>query len=168
MPVFRKVIGFFDREPIILAQAKKNKEIVYGARSLEAQGGVIARRTSDYDLFSRNPGKSAEELERELDLRAGEDAYYSRPSKFHKGTHKVIFKGFDGIANTDDDVGVADYTLPTRRVRSRNLGGILYADISEIEKDKRKALSDPKFSHRHAKDSEDLRRIKQIKAFWRP
>ncbi|MBU1121054.1 hypothetical protein KJ660_04215 [Candidatus Micrarchaeota archaeon] len=149
-------------EPTILENTRKNKNIIYGARAMNSQIGVlkINRPTTDFDIFSRKPKKSAQQLERELDKRTGGDFFYVKQAK-HQGTTKVMNKGVDMRKNTRDDFGVADFTnIPKPKPRTTNINGIKYVTLSHVSKTKRKALKDKRYAFRHRKDREDLNLIK--------
>lgn len=141
-------------------QAKKNNEVIFGARSLRRQLGVIGlgRSTQDYDVLSKNPKRSAVKLERTLDKRAGRDQYYTEPA-LHPGTTKVMDRGFDRRKGTKDDFGVADYGKLKRGFKTVKVNGVKYSHLSEEAKNRRKSLSDPKSSFRHKKDRHDLNLI---------
>ena len=148
-----------DTNKIILGIVKKEKDIVYGARSIQRQTGIVSRPTSDWDIFSNKPKSSAEKTEHALDKSAGKNLYYTKPA-IHAGTYKVEFVGKDMKKGTKDDVGIADFTtMPKPKPATINLGGILYRKLSGEKKAKMKALKDPTQEFRHAKDQEDFNRI---------
>lgn len=151
--------GFFKRHDIIKKQVRKDKNTVYGARAIQRQIGIFSRQTDDWDIYSRTPRKSADKLQKSLDKESRGDFFYSTPSKHHKGTHKVYFAGYDMKKNTPDDVGIADFSRPERKIRTIKVEGIKYAHVSESIKDKRKSLKSKEFEFRHKKDREDLNRI---------
>ena len=153
---------------IILKQVKKDGLIIYGARSIQKHIGFVARSTRDYDIFSHSPKQSATKLERNLDRKYG-DIYFTKAAE-HPVTWKVKDKGIDNKPNTKDDLEVADFTKPTRKVKTKIIDGIKYTHLSESVKDKKRAIKDPQYKFRHAKDKDDLRRIrfaKQNKIRWR-
>lgn len=155
----RDIIVWFDKDRIIQNNIRKNKDVVYGGRAIQAQIGPLARPTRDWDVFSKHPKKRALEVERKLDRESGRDIYYTIPSKQHKGTYKVYHKGPDLRKGTKDDVGIIDYTK-SRRIKTTTINGIKHAKLSEVIKDKRRALSNKAFAFRHEKDQEDINRIK--------
>ena len=77
-----------------LNQTKKDKNIIYGARSINAQVGVLSRSTDDYDVFTKNPRNSAIKTEKNFDKISGADNFYTKPA-MHPGTFKVMSKGND-------------------------------------------------------------------------
>jgi len=155
------------KDEIILKQVKKNKSIVYGGQAIMAQiPDMFARPTADWDILSKKPKKSARQLEKTLDKNAGGNFYYTTPSKFHKGTWKVYNVGSDNKKGTKDDIGVADFTK-MKKLRTIQIRGVKYAHASEIMKDKRASLKDKQFEFRHAKDKDDLERIKLTRKLWR-
>lgn len=156
-----RVFNFIRRDEVIKDKLRKDKDIVYGARAMNVQlPAPYQRHTKDYDIYSKSPNTRARQLERDLDKSAGGDYYYVKPA-LHKGTFKVMDKGFDNRKGTYDDFNVADYSKPTRKIRTVSIFGIRYAHLSERKKDAKKSLNDPMFKFRHEKDRKDLYRIKQ-------
>lgn len=146
-------------DKIILDIAKQRKQIVYGARSIQAQNNLFARDTKDYDIFDKNPKKVAQIVQKLLDKNVGFDYYYSKPAE-HKGTWKVKGKGLDGKQNTEDDESIADYTKPEEKVKFIIKDGIRYRILKEELKRKVATVKDPEFEFRHEKDNDDIKRIK--------
>jgi len=149
-------------------QAKRNNEILRGARAMNAQLsiGLLERGTEDYDLFSKRPKQSALELERELDRKAGGDFYYVKPLA-HRGTFRVMDKGND-LKSPHDDFGIVDYTKEPKGTKKVMIDGLRHSHISERIKDAKQNLADPSAIHRHSKARGDLERIKVSKIFrWR-
>jgi len=138
---------------------KKTKSIVYGARSINAQSGLMTRQTNDWDAYSNTPEKTANQLQRELDKLVKGDYFYHKPA-IHKGTWKVKTIGDDLIQGTPDDEDIADFSKPDKNVRIKVIDGLRYRDLREEIKAKQKAIADPEFKFRHAKDKADLDRIK--------
>jgi hypothetical protein len=151
------------QENTIKNQAKREKNIIYGARSVQAQIGFIGSRpTDDWDIFSKKPKKSAMKTERVLDRLWGYDKFYTKPA-MHPGTFKVMNKGFDNRKGTKDDYGVVDYTkMPKPPPRTINILGNRYRKLSQEKSSKFKALRDKTQKFRHQKDREDVERIKLI------
>lgn len=149
-------------EKSILNQTKKEKNIIFGGQAIKAQIGPFGRYTIDFDIFSKNPKKSAMKTEKNLDMIWGGNHYYYKTAK-HRGTHKVMSKGVDGRRGTRDDVGIADYSrTPSPPPRTRTIKGIKYRRLSQEKKAKYKALRDKQFKFRHKKDREDVERIKIV------
>ena len=144
---------------IILNIAKQRKQIIYGARSIQKQANLFSRDTKDYDIFDKNPKRSAQILQRKLDKNVGFDFYYMKEAE-HKGTWKVKNKGADGIQNTKDDESIADYTKPDKKIKFVMINGIRYRVLKEELKRKVATVKDPEFKFRHEKDKDDIRRIK--------
>jgi len=140
---------------------KKKKLIVYGAQSIKKQLGMYGRSTIDYDIYSKTPLKHSKQLEKKLDSKYG-NKYYVKPA-MHKGTFKVKHIGKDGVPKTRDDLDVADFSRPTRKVKTKIIDGIRYTNLSESVKDKKKSLSDKEFQFRWKKDQDDLDRINFFK-----
>lgn len=159
---FKQIKTFLTTNRFILNQVKQNKSTIYGAQSIKKQIGIFGRPTSDFDILSKQPKKSARQLEKTLDKASGADIYFTKPA-IHPGTYKVKHKGADMKKNTADDIEIADFTKPTRKFKTVNIEGIKYVRLSEVIKDKRKSLADQEFSFRHAKDKEDIERIKMAR-----
>lgn len=149
----------FMMNKIILQLAKQRKQVIYGARSIEAQANLFSRSTKDFDIFDKNPKKSAQILQKKLDKHTGFDYFYSKPAE-HKGTWKVKSKGNDGIKNTEDDESVADYTKPDEKVPYVVKNGVRYRILKQELQRKIATVKDPEFKFRHEKDKDDIRRIK--------
>lgn len=150
------------RKPVIIKQVKRDQNIIYGARAIQAQTGLLGRPTKDYDIYSDGPKKSAEKLQKSLDKAGGGNFYYSKPGK-HRGTFKVKSVGPDAVKGTKDDEGIADFTKPERKISFVTIGGVRYAKLSEEVKNKKRSLRDPASRFRHQKDAEDLARIRAYK-----
>ena len=144
----------------IKSNVKKEKSVVYGARSIQAQIGLFSRNTMDWDIFSAKPKKSAKMAEKSLDKVWEGDHFYTKPA-MHPGTFKVMSKGNDGKKGTGDDWGLIDFTImPKPRPKTVRIGGINYRKITQEKKAKYKALKDRTQKFRWDKDNEDLNRIK--------
>ena len=154
-----EVNTWFNKSKIIKKQVKKDNNIIYGGQSIKKQIGIFARRTIDYDIISKKPRRSAVKLEKTLDRKSKGNFYFTKPA-FHPGTFKVKHKGRDMKPNTRADLEVADFSKPERKFKTVKIEGIRYVTLGEVKKDKRKSLSDPASSFRHAKDKEDLERMK--------
>jgi len=150
---------YYNKDNIIESQVIKDKNIIYGARSIKKRLGWFGRETRDYDIYSNTPRKSALKLERTLDRKSKGDFFYVKPA-LHKGTFKVMGKGFDGVKNTKDDYGLVDFTKPTRKIKVNIINGIRYDLLDEEKKNKLKSLKDKKMKFRHKKDKDDLNRIR--------
>jgi hypothetical protein len=155
-----------NKETIIENEVRKSKAVIYGARAMNMNlkprifgFPIFGRDTSDYDIFHRRPRPIAKRIERSLDRGYGADLFFVKEA-IHPGTWKVMSKGQDNRANTEDDVGVADVTRPTRKLRTRTINGVKYAALSERAKDARRSLTEKQYEFRWWKDREDLRRIK--------
>lgn len=157
-PTPRGAFALFNNGSSVLDFAKRRKLVVYGAQSVGAQLGGLARNTKDYDLSTtRSPHGEATLLTNRLNREAGQKYYYEQESKRTKGVHKVYFIGADLKRGTDDDVAFVDVTK--RKLPFVTIGGVRYARLSSTVKDKRLALSDQAYAFRHRRDREDLNRI---------
>jgi len=149
-------------------QTKKNKDIIYGQRSINAQiPGMLTRQTSDYDIYTKNPKKAAMKIEKKFDNIVQSNQFYTKPA-LHPGTYKVMHYGQDQIQKTKDDVGVIDYTnIPKPKPGIKIVNGIRYRNLAGEAKAKRKALRDKAFSFRHKKDMQGLNSIKLYRRYFK-
>ena len=148
---------------IIRNKVRKDNEIIYGGRAMNAQlPAPFQRHTRDYDIYSILPKARARQLENELDKAAKGDYYYTKQA-MHPGTFKVMDTGFDNRKGTADDFGVVDYSKPSRKVKTVKIRGIRYAHLSERKRDAKRSLGEKQFEYRHEKDRKDLYLIKKGK-----
>jgi hypothetical protein len=133
--------------------------IVYGARSINAQSNILTRDTSDWDAFAKQPKKTANQLQKELDRIVKGDYFYSKPAQ-HKGTYKVKGIGNDLIRDNEDDESIADFSKPDKKIRYKIINGLKYRNLKDEIKAKQKSISNPEFKFRYTKDKGDLDRIK--------
>lgn len=163
MPSSYQEQDFFNRsnaERVIVNQAKKERSIIYGARSIQKHIGVFSRGTRDYDILSDKPKQSAKRTERNLDRIYRGNMFYTKPA-MHKGTWKVMAVGKDNKPKTKDDEGIVDYTeMPRPRPPFKVYNGVRYRTLAEEKKAKLKSLREKEMAFRHAKDREDYNRIK--------
>ena len=118
---------------------------------------ILREPRIDYDIYARQPRKSANEIQRQLDrdVANGHDDFYAKPA-LHKGTWKVMHEGKDGEKNTRDDVGIVDYTQMPNKLSTVSINGISYEEINSIVNRKHQILADPKSKYRHEKDKKAL------------
>jgi len=155
-----------DKDILIKDQIRRNGSIVYGARAMNKQMGmgILRRPTSDWDVYSKNPKRSARELERTLDKRSGGDNFYTTKADYAHTT-KVRCRGHNKT-DPSDDYTVADFTnMKQLSTKPRSIGGVQYVPHSSRENDIKKTLRDPQYNYRHEKDSIDLNRIKINRRF---
>jgi len=152
------------REKKLLAKARKRKDIIYGGQSIKAQIGIFARPTSDFDIFTKQPKKAAMNTEKDFDRIVGFDYFYTKPAK-HPGTWKVKGRGVDLRKGTRDDEETVDYSkYPRPKPKVIMINGVQYRKLSQEKKAKYKAIRDPKYKFRKAKDTEDVNRINLSKS----
>jgi len=160
-----RVIGYYNSDKIVLDNAKKNKDTIYGSQALKKHIGFLARKPNDYDILSKSPRKRAMEVEKELDKQSGGDYYYYAPA-IHKGTWKVKEIGPDNKMNTADDINIVDYS----EFGDRNPKEYVTKDeqrfvpIKSIIRDRYKAIRDPEYKFRWEKDRDDLKRIRLFRS----
>lgn len=137
----------------ILELAQKKGQVIYGARAVNKQLPVnLRRKTKDYDIYTKKPKMAAEELASELNKEFDTDEFKVEPARYSK-TFKV----------KRNNEAIADYTLTTKKPKTKNDFGVKYADIEYQKKKIKKILKDEKNSYRFDKDLDTLQRIKEYK-----
>lgn len=142
--------GYVDE--IAIRHIQKKKNILYGGKAMNIHlPSHLDRPSKDYDVYSKNPKRSAKALERDLDKFYRGDLFETKRAKY-KRTYKVINKVTGGT--------VADFTKPEKRVPYQvSPEGIKYAKLQYIKAKLIKILKDPKYKFRHKQDRDALRRI---------
>lgn len=143
----------------ILSRTRRKKDIIFGGQSIKKQIGILARRTKDFDIFTKKSRKSALEVEGKFDKLTRKDNFYVKKGK-NPSTWKVKFIGRDGIRGNEDDETIVDYTkTPKPEPKTVRINGIRYRNLNEEIKAKLRAIRNPKFAFRKEKDLDDIRRI---------
>ncbi len=136
---------------IILDKAQKDEQIIYGTRALNRQVPTpLKRETVDYDILTKKPKKSAQQLVEELNRRLGKEEF-----KVAKAKHRGTFKIKDASGKT-----VADYTQLKRIPSTKTSWGNKVKDLSSIKKSITRSLKKPGNEFRKPKDTDALNRIK--------
>jgi hypothetical protein len=149
-------------EKKVFEQVKKEKSIVYGARSLNKNTvGFLNHPTVDYDILSKTPKKSARTLERTLDKTFGGDYFGTKPA-IHKGTYKVFRKKI----GENRGATIADFTKPQKNTRVVSVGGIQYTSLDQEEINRKRILKNKNLSFKHERARDDLRRIRLQKNWF--
>ncbi len=145
-----------DVKRIILNEVRKEKAIIFGARSVNKQVPKFLReKTEDYDILSdKDPKRLAKRIERNLDKRFGGN-FYEVKAAIHEGTHKVN--------NRFTGKGVADVSKREGKVPFIKRKGVKFAKLSFQEKKIRESLANPEAKFRHQKDRFSRARIKLAK-----
>jgi hypothetical protein len=140
-------------DEVIMGKLKGSKEIVYGARSVNAVVPLILKRhTDDWDIYTEdNPRTVAQKIEQTLDKRYGDNYFSVAPAK-HQGTYKIKSR----VTGRE----VADVTLKESEVGHRRIGGINYASLDYQVNQLKSALKKEESKFRHTRDKETLQRIK--------
>ena len=135
-------------------QTKKKKNIVYGSRALNAQlPRLLQRPSNDWDIWTKKPRGTANELEQSLDALAGYDAYddkkiYAYTYDYKKPVYRVIDKETGNV--------IADFTKTPGSVDYIIIGNIRYQSLADAKKAYKRILSDKNFSFRWSKARHDL------------
>ncbi len=141
----------FSIRKAILDLARKKEQVIYGGQAIRKQLPThLKKQTKDYDILTKKPKESAEELARKLNIEFGKEKFKVKQAKYKK-TFKVK-KGKETIA---------DYTATTKKPKSKNVFGVKYANLEYQKKKLKKILKDPTSKYRWEKDISTLERIKQ-------
>ncbi len=143
------------RVPGIVKSFIKKDHVLYGGKAINNQVLPNLRTVSkDYDIFSKTPKEDAKALERELDKQAGADVFSVEKAKFPKTTKVKDLRGET----------VADFTEMPSRIKTKNIMGRNMQTIDSMIPQIKATIRNPKNAHRKAKDSDNLNRIKLMRA----
>ncbi len=135
---------------LILELASKRNQIVYGQRSINVQlPQHLKRKTEDYDIFTKNPKGAAQELADRLNKMG--NGYTVK-----KAVYGRTWKVKDKEGNT-----IADYTIPGRKPKTKNVLGVKYADLEYSKHKAEKILRKPEAKYRWHKDEDVIKRIRR-------
>ena len=136
---------------VILSSAQKKSQVIYGARAYNIQSpDHLKKKTTDYDILTRNPKKAAQETAEKLRQRLGKKVEVVKGS--HKGTYRV---------KLDNEV-VVDYTQLKRKQKTKNSWGIKVRTLKSIKRNAQRLVKNPKTEYRRTKDLDTLQRIQEI------
>jgi|GEM_PF-3663183 len=148
-----------ERDTNIKRHTEKKGNIIYGARSIQAQiGNLNARPTKDFDIYSKQPKQDARQLAKKMNYNTNQ--YYIKPAQY-KDTVKIMSVGKDNIPKTKDDYGIVDFTKRPKNLFVTKKNGIYYSTLLESWGDKQRSLRDPQYKFRHQKDLDDKKRIER-------
>ncbi len=151
-----------DVESELLKQARQEGNIVFGGQAIKRKLGINARRTKDFDFFSKTPKKSALIAENNLDKLFRKNVFLVRKA-FNPTTYKVKHVGKDMKPRTKDDISIADFTK-TKKPEPKTFlfRGVRYRILKEELAAKARLIRAEKFEFRRKKDLEDFLRIKRF------
>jgi hypothetical protein len=136
---------------LVLNKASQEGQIIYGARAINRQVSTpYQKETSDYDVLTKKPKKSAKELVNELNKRY--EGKYKLEKAVHKGTYKV--------KQIDTHETVVDYTQLKKTPKTKNSWGNKFKEINSIKQSIKKSINKKGNEFRKEKDEDSLRRIK--------
>lgn len=135
----------------ILGMAQKKGQVVYGGQAINKQLPLgLKKQTKDFDVYTKQPKKSAEEVAKELNRKFDSEEFKVEQAKYPK-TFKVKRK----------EETIADYTLTTKKPKTKKEFGVKYADLPYHKKKLKMILKNPEAQYRHEKDTDTLSRIKK-------
>ena len=137
----------------VLDMAEKKGQVIHGARAINVQVPAhLRKKTKDYDVFTKNPKKSARELVNVLKRRLGNGKKFEVKQGKHKGTFKV----------KQDGETIVDFSQRKGPIKSKTILGIKYKDIGTIKKGTQKLIKKKGSEFRREKDLSTLQRIKEL------
>lgn len=136
---------------VVLNQADKRDQVLFGARAYNKQSpDYLKKKTFDYDILTKKPKKSANEVAEILRRRLNKNVDVSKGS--HKGTFRV---------KVNNEV-VADYTQLKNKPKTKKIWGTNVRDIKSIKRNAQRLIKNPNTEYRREKDLDTLQRIKEI------
>ncbi len=136
---------------IILKGARKEDQIIHGSRAYNIQAPYYLRKkTSDYDLLTYKPKKSAEDVANELRRILHREVEVVKGK--HKGTYKVKMDGKT----------IVDYTQIKTKPQTKSSFGDKVRDMKSIKRNAQRLVKKRTTTYRREKDLDTLQRIKEI------
>ena len=144
-----------DKEQVVretvLDTATKKGQILYGSRAYNIQSpSYLKKKTTDYDILTKRPKKSAQEVAEALRRRLGKDVQVVKGT--HKGTYKIKVNGET----------VADYTQLKGKYKTKKVWGIEARDIKSIKRNALRLSRKKGLEYRKEKDLDTLQKIQEI------
>jgi hypothetical protein len=146
-----KSIRYVGWEERVYEFARKKKLVTYGGRAMNINVSkipLLRRYTSDYDLWSKSPKTTSEELTRKLGPH-----YYAKRIQI-PSTKKFLYRIYH-----QSGLLTADVTRVPPRESYHLVGGQYYQTLMHQRERLEQILSDPSKKFRHAKARMDLRKI---------
>lgn len=136
---------------VILSKAKERNQIIYGARAYNIQSpAYLRKKTTDYDILTKNPKKAAQSTAEALRRRLKRQVEVSKGK--HKGTYRVKVNG---------EV-IADYTQLKKIPKTKSVFGTKVKSLGSIKKSTQRLIKKPGAEYRREKDIDTLERIREI------
>jgi hypothetical protein len=136
---------------VVLNKSKDNNLILYGARGFNAQvPGYLRKKTTDYDLLSKKPKRTAKEIAETLSRRLEGNVNVKKAK--HKGTYKIQINGEN----------IIDITQLKKKPKTKRIFGTEVKDIKSIKRNTQRLLKNPNTEYRREKDMDTFNRIMEI------
>lgn len=144
-----------DKEQVIretiLDKAQEKDLILYGARGYNLQAPRhLRKKTMDYDLLSKKPKKTAQEIAEKLRRRLDKEVTIKKAE--HKGTYKIQVNG----------ESIIDITQLKYKPKTKKIYGVKVKHLSSIKKGTQKLVKKKGLEFRREKDIDTLERIKEV------
>jgi len=155
--VYNPMLMPWTTDNVIEHQVKAKKNIIYGARALNAQlPRTLYRKTKDYDIWSKRPAQMADNLQEQLDDVVRYDGYYDEAWKSKSG--KQVYS----VIERDTGEVIADFTKTPTGTKYTLVSGIRYQTLKNAKLHYRQILADPLLQKRWSKAKYDLWRIEHF------
>lgn len=136
---------------VILDTARKENQIIHGSRAFNIQSpSHLQKKTSDYDILTKKPKKSAQEVAEILRRRLNKEV------TVYKGTHKGTYK------LKVDNENIADYTQIKHSPKVINSWGNQVRSLKSIKQNTQRLVKNPNKEFRREKDLDTLKKIKEV------
>ena len=144
-----KTVSYKTWEQNINEFIRKKKNVIYGARALNANlSPLLKRHTNDFDVWSRKPRAHAEELAKEL----GQERYHVKRVQLPTG--KFVYRVYHKSGQL-----TADFTRIPSKEKYFFKYGIRYQTLMHQKERLEEILSDTTKRYRHLKAQMDLNKI---------
>lgn len=137
---------------VVLSKAQDENQILYGSRAYNLQSPEHLRKpTTDFDLMTKKPKKTAKEIVDILKRRLPESDIVIKPAT-HKGTYKIVI----------DNVPTIDYTQIKTKPSTKKVYGVKVRSLPSIKRNATRLSRKEGLEYRREKDLDTLSKIKEI------
>lgn len=141
---------------IILNLVAKRRQIIYGQQATNFHiNSNLRKDTKDFDILSKKPKESAEELADKLNKN------YSNQYEVIPAAHPDTYR----VKDIKTKETIADYTKSTKRPKNYNELGVRYVNLDYAKKKLKESLKNPNSAYRHEKDKDTLDKINNSRSF---
>ena len=140
---------------VVYDSSLKDNGVLYGSRAFNVQVPPrLRKKTSDYDVFVKNPKKTAKKIASTLKRRLEGDIKVVKGS--NPGTYRVKL----------DDEAIVDLTQKRGKIKTKNVYGLKVKDLSTIKRGTQRLVKKKGAEYRREKDLDTLERIKKVEKIF--